>query len=131
MTKIRNIVLFCLLLLIWLYVYVPNRLHPMANGNGPPNVDLLFLWLPAVLGISAYVLFNAIWWRRLILSLVPPLSIVAIVYVAGILGSVSSEYAASTIRVVLFALPSYTIALLVCVAIIEVTSRLRARRRSP
>ena len=103
----------------------------MANVGSTPNLDLLFLWLPAVLSVAAYVSFSARWWMRLILCLAAPLIIVMIVYATAILGSISSDYAASTIRVVVFDLRSYAIALVACVAIFEMIARLRARRVRP
>jgi hypothetical protein len=128
MAKIRNAISFLLLLLIWTYLYVPNRFAFIAGVDKSPNLDLLFFWFPSVLGIAAYASFCGIWWIRLASSLAPPMLIMVVVYSVALIGGLSSEYAASTIGLILFGLRWYIIALLVCVAIFEIIARLRSRR---
>lgn len=128
MAKIRNATSFLVLLLIWTYLYVPNRFAFIASVDNSPNLDLLFFWFPSVLGIAAYASVRGIWWIRLALSLAPPVLIMVVVYSVALIGGVPSEYAVSAIGIILFGLRSYIIALTICVAIFEIIARLRSRR---
>jgi len=126
-TAIRNGICACLLLVAWLYLYVPNGVFSFSSIARAQGVDVLFLWLPALLAVISYLSIGGSPWIRLGLAIAPPILLIGTVYLLGILAVVSGEYAASTILRILLSLRAYIVALALCAAIVEVARRLMAK----
>jgi len=133
MTRTRNMVAFGLLLLAWIYFYVPNPLISFLtiNDESEPAQDLLFLWIPIVLGAAAYLAHTASWPWRLSMSVAPPLLALTTVFLLAATGLVYGETGRLMLLLLVLPLRAFIIALAVTALLTESVIRCRKTSRPP
>jgi len=129
-TQMRNGLLLAGFLLAWIYLYVPNSYVSFLTINDqsePANNDLLFLWLPVILGAAAYAAHAGRWFVRLGLAALPPILLLATIFVLGATGLMSKEGSGWTLIALALPMRAFVVTLAVTTIVVEVARRLRKR----
>jgi hypothetical protein len=129
----RNGILVVVFLLAWIYLYVPNTVLSFLESSNQSQAisdDLVFLWIPAFLGIAAYVAHAGRWGIRFALSVSPPIVLLAVIYLLGLSGAMSKEDAGWSVMLLMFPMRAFVIALAATTAVVETVKRFRANRDS-
>lgn len=125
----RNWLLLAMFLLTWIYLYVPNpylSLLSVTEQSEPASNDLLFLWLPVLLGAVAYAAHAGRWFVRLGLAILPPLLLLGAVFALGVAGLMSKEGAGWTLIALVLPLRGFVVALAVTTIAVEVFKRVQS-----
>lgn len=127
---VRNGIFIGVFFLAWMYLYVPNPYASFIAINDQSETasnDLLFLWIPLILGAMAYVVHAGRWFVRICLALFPPILLLAAVFLLGLAGVMSNESAGWTLISLMLPMRAFIIALAVTTLMVEVVTRLRTR----
>jgi len=133
MTIRRNLIVLGICLLAWASIYT---LYPYMSAQDSRHGeimsnDVLFVWVPSLLALLAYVAHAGRWFVRLALSVIPPVLLLSAVFVSGIAGVITTESAWGGVLLLMFALRAFVIALAVSVVIVEAFERYRSTKQSP
>ena len=131
MTFARNAALVSVHLLVWAYLYVPNPYFSfLADGRQEPaNNDVIFLWIPVILGIAFFVGHSGSSFSRLAMTVAAPIAILALIYVVGFVGMTSEEATGWGLMLVLFPLRPFLIAVVLTAISFVTVGRLRKQSR--
>ena len=127
-TQVRNGIFIGIFLLAWIYLYVPNPYISFLTINDqpePPSNDLLFFWIPLVLGSLAYVAHAGRWFIRIGMAILAPILILGTVFLLGVTGIMSKEGAGWTLISLMLPMRAFVVALAVTTFVVEVLRRLR------